>query len=133
MKRTVVVAIAALAMALSACQNKQQQTEARVEGPYVPLEQIDASSGDRYVADETVPEAARWDTPAATEQQSIAEDEILTPAGARTYVVQKGDTLYGLARQFYSDQSRWRDIWEANRNRVPDKNVLPVGTRLIIP
>jgi len=56
------------------------------------------------------------------------------PAGGRTHVVQKGDTLFKLARQYYNnDQSQWRRIWQANQAQVPDPNVLKVGQQLVIP
>ena len=47
--------------------------------------------------------------------------------------MQKGDTLFSLARKFYDDQARWKDIWEANRTRLPDPDRLSVGMKLIIP
>ena len=50
-----------------------------------------------------------------------------------TYVVAKGDTLFELARRFYRDEARWRDIWNANRARVPNRDRLPIGIKLIIP
>ena len=134
MQRAALVATAALVMALTACQNKSQQTEARMDEPYVPLEKMEAApAGDQYVSGDAGAESARWDTSTAAYEQPASDDEVLDPAGGRTYVVRKGDTLYQLARRFYSDERRWRDIWEANRTRVPDKNVLPIGTRLIIP
>ena len=60
-------------------------------------------------------------------------DEPFAPEGGGVYVVQKKDTLYDLSRRFYGDQSRWREIWDANRNRVPNPDQLPVGIKLIIP
>ncbi len=60
-------------------------------------------------------------------------DEPLSPAGGQVYTVQKGDSLYELARRFYNDQSRWREIWEANKNRLADPDKLQVGMKLIIP
>lgn len=53
--------------------------------------------------------------------------------GGQSHVVAKGDTLYKLARQYYSDQSRWKDIYEANRNVIPNPNMLKVGQQLVIP
>jgi nucleoid-associated protein YgaU len=53
--------------------------------------------------------------------------------GARVHVVQPKDTLFQLARDYYGDQKMWRKIWEANRDKVPDQNVLKVGQELIIP
>lgn len=53
--------------------------------------------------------------------------------GPRTHVVAKGDTLYALARKYYNDQSKWKDIWQANKNGVPNPDKLSIGTELIIP
>lgn len=54
-------------------------------------------------------------------------------SGQRMHVVAKGDTLFGLARQYYGDQRRWRDIYEANRSTLADPNQIRVGQRLVIP
>ncbi len=55
-------------------------------------------------------------------------------AGARHHTVQKKDTLYALARQYYNDQSRWKDIYEANRTDIgSDPSRIRVGQRLVIP
>lgn len=53
--------------------------------------------------------------------------------GGRTHTVQKGDTLYKLARQYYNDQARWKDIYEANRAEMGSPNQIRVGQRLVIP
>jgi len=62
---------------------------------------------------------------------SIEETADLTTE--TVHVVGKGDTLFRLARQYYSDQSRWKDILAANHNELRDPNMLRVGQRLIIP
>lgn len=53
--------------------------------------------------------------------------------GSRYHTVQKKDTLYSLARQYYNDQHRWKDIYEANRAELGDPNRIRVGQRLVIP
>ncbi|MFQ5491039.1 MAG: LysM peptidoglycan-binding domain-containing protein [Phycisphaerae bacterium] len=50
-----------------------------------------------------------------------------------THVVVKGDTLFGLARTYYNDQSRWKDIYAANADRLKSPDVLFVGQELVIP
>jgi len=52
---------------------------------------------------------------------------------AQTHVVAKNDTLYSLARQYYGDQSKWKVIWEANKDKIPNKDKLKPGTELTIP
>ncbi len=50
----------------------------------------------------------------------------------RTYhVMKRGDTLYSLAREYYGDAKRWREI--ARANNIQDPNDIPIGKRLVIP
>ena len=53
--------------------------------------------------------------------------------GGKTHVVQKGDTLYKIARDHYGDQSKWRSIFEANRDQLSDPHRLKVGQTLTLP
>ena len=50
---------------------------------------------------------------------------------ARRYTVQRGDTMFLIARAVYGDGNRWPAI--CNANTVEDCNSLPVGTVLTIP
>lgn len=56
-----------------------------------------------------------------------------TDVETRYHQVAKKDTLYGLARTYYGDQRRWKDIYEANRPAVSDPNKIRIGQRLLIP
>jgi len=63
-----------------------------------------------------------------------------TPTGksGRLYVVRvvrRGDTLSGIARHVLKDDSRSAvmKIYKANRDKIPDPDVLPVGVKLRIP
>jgi LysM repeat protein len=51
----------------------------------------------------------------------------------RTYVVQKGDTLASIARKFYKNAQRWKDIADANQNQLNGTVNLKIGQTLIIP
>ena len=48
-------------------------------------------------------------------------------------MVQKGETLYSIAKQYYGDGKQWTKIQEANKERISDPNKVPAGTKLIIP
>ena len=37
------------------------------------------------------------------------------PEGAEVYIIQKGDTLWDLANQYYGDPYLWPQIWERNQ------------------
>ncbi len=56
-------------------------------------------------------------------------------SGSRSHVVQRKETLFSIARQYYNgDQSKWRSIYEANRAEIgDDPNKIRVGQRLTIP
>ncbi len=53
--------------------------------------------------------------------------------GKRKHIVQKGDTLYKLARFYYGDQKYWKKIWLANKDIIPNPNKIKEGQELIIP
>jgi 5'-nucleotidase/UDP-sugar diphosphatase len=57
------------------------------------------------------------------------------PAGAGTsaYTVKNGDSLSRIAKRELGSYGRWRDIYEANRDKIKDPNVLVVGIQLVIP
>ncbi len=53
--------------------------------------------------------------------------------GGRKHTVAKGDTLFSLAQKYYSNKSRWRDIYAANRDVMKSQNDLKIGMELKIP
>jgi len=57
----------------------------------------------------------------------------LPAGGGRYHTVARHDTLFGLARLYYNDPARWKDIYEANRGSISDPNKIRVGQRLLIP
>jgi nucleoid-associated protein YgaU len=54
------------------------------------------------------------------------------PAG-RTYTVQAGDTLSGIAKQHLGDASKYTKIFEANRDVLSDPDKIKPGQVLKIP
>lgn len=51
----------------------------------------------------------------------------------RLHRVQKGDTLFKLARKYYNDESQWKTIYKANQGSIKDKDHLVPGETLVIP
>lgn len=49
------------------------------------------------------------------------------------HTVKQGDTLWSIAVQYYGDGSRFNEIYNANKTRIPRMAVLNVGTALYIP
>jgi nucleoid-associated protein YgaU len=56
----------------------------------------------------------------------------ITPAG-KTYTVVKGDSLSKIAKREYGDMSKWRKIFEANRDVIDNPDLIEPGQSLIIP
>ena len=96
--------------------------------------------GDPYTApayDEPVQKYEAYpvepDPMAAERTYPMVTDAVETPARGKYHTVAKQDTLYRLARMYYSDAGRWKDIYEANRSEIEDPNKIYVGQRLVIP
>lgn len=51
----------------------------------------------------------------------------------RVHKVQQNDSLYKIANKYYRDESKWALIFNANRDKLPDRNSLKIGTELFIP
>ena len=49
------------------------------------------------------------------------------------YVVKSGDTLSKIAKEFYGDANRWREIHEANKEQIENPNLIRPGWELLIP
>jgi nucleoid-associated protein YgaU len=66
----------------------------------------------------------------------VPVDERLSPTTGDvpvTYVVEAGDTLIKIARKVYNNESRWRDIYAANRHQLAQPGLIRVGMRLELP
>ncbi len=50
-----------------------------------------------------------------------------------THLVQRGDTLSEISREYYGTPVRWQEIYEVNKDRIPNIKILKVGTVLRIP
>jgi nucleoid-associated protein YgaU len=79
------------------------------------------------------------ETPAATEAAAVEEQpaavEEAPPAAAapEIYVVQSGDSLSAIAQQLYGDAGQYTRIFEANRDKISDPNLIFPGQELVIP
>ena len=55
------------------------------------------------------------------------------PERPKTYVVQEGDTLYGVAKRFYGNISVWKRIRDANKAVISTDNRLRAGDTIVLP
>lgn len=53
-------------------------------------------------------------------------------AGESVYTTQRGDNLSKIAQNIYGDKTRWKDIYEANKNVIKDPNKIWANQQLVI-
>ena len=61
---------------------------------------------------------------------AVADD---TPLNDLYYEIQKGDTLWRVAEIYYKDGSRYKEIFEANREVIKDPDKIYPGQMIRIP
>jgi ABC-type amino acid transport substrate-binding protein len=54
-------------------------------------------------------------------------------AGQSVYKVKSGDTLSKIAQTNLGKMSRWQEIWELNKGRIADPNLIEIGWELVLP
>jgi ABC-type amino acid transport substrate-binding protein len=68
------------------------------------------------------------------EYLSSSSEVFMRPiAGRKTYTVKVGDTLSKIAGSELKDTNRWREIWELNRDRVANENLIYPRLVLLMP
>jgi LysM repeat protein len=62
-------------------------------------------------------------------------DAVVQPAApaARTYTVQPGDTLFGIALRYYGHGRYWHGLYKVNQGQISDPNLIYVGQVLRVP
>ncbi len=68
------------------------------------------------------------------EYLSSSSEVFMRPiAGRKTYTVKAGDTLSRIAGSELKDTNRWREIWDLNRDRVANENLIYPRLVLLMP
>src|SRR6476619_335318 len=55
------------------------------------------------------------------------------PAAGQTYTVKSGDSLSKIAKHIYGDGNKWQRIYEANRDKIKNPDLIHPGQELTIP
>ncbi len=140
MRRAIVLFfVAGLCITIAGCNSMQKKKEQNKEPERAALEEVTPTqaTADEQAAKQPSQALANKSEKVEKEKiEKITPDEPLTPtpaSGVRKHIVQRGDTLFKLARFYYGDQKYWKKIWLANKEIIPDPNKLKVGQELIIP
>lgn len=121
--RRFVIVLALVSLALVGCKKPTGEEDVQIVAPIKPVDTL-TPRGDEVIE---VPTGSEFDTPADP------ADDVVTPPPPleKTYVVQRKDTLWGIALKFYGDGKQWKRIAQANG--ITDPSKLPVGKVLKIP
>jgi nucleoid-associated protein YgaU len=68
-----------------------------------------------------------------TSASNTAATPVTQPAQEVFYIVKSGDSLSKIAQQQYGDGTKWRKIFEANKDIINDPNLIHPGQKLKIP
>ena len=102
--------------------------------PLLPVEE--AMAGKEPNSEKSSSEKLGTDVPVvepAKDPAPVVNPEFQPPAEFDEYVVKYGDTLSGIAQKMLGAQSRYQEIFEANRDRMASPDRLDVGKPIRIP
>ena len=78
--------------------------------------------------------AARNPAPSGAAKASAAPASSAgSPPLGHGYTVQPGDSLSKISKKLYGQADRWKEIWEANRAKIPNPDLIHPGLELQIP
>jgi len=106
---------------------RQQQS-----APAAPRSSSPASSTTR-IDFQSTPRTSAPSAPRSSASSQLATSGQAPTADTRQYTVVTGDTLTRISTKVYGNSGRWQDIFEANRDQLPNPNALRVGQQLRIP
>lgn len=62
-----------------------------------------------------------------------SRDSSTGAAQERTYTIQSGDTLWGIAKKYYGSGTEYKKLAQANRDQIPNPNLIYPGQTIVIP
>jgi nucleoid-associated protein YgaU len=73
------------------------------------------------------------DDPDFSDVQGGSSSVDLDPKQERTYTVVKGDSLSKIAKALMGDATKWRALYEANKDKIKNPDLIYPGQVLKIP
>ena len=67
------------------------------------------------------------------DQETLLQLPATGGTGGETVTVQSGDTLSGIAGETFGDAEGWESLFEANRDRISDPDLIFPGQTLLLP
>jgi len=111
MKIRTILSVLLMMALLSSCKDKKEQPK---------------------VVAEPVKEEVVKPEPVVEEPEPVVEEVIEAPK-ERVIVVKKGQWLYDISRDEYGTSTGWKKIYEANKEKIDNPDVIYPNQELIIP
>ena len=92
-------------------------------------EEDEVSTGSSLIPVRKPEDLASRDANAQADQKEKPRE----PSHPKTYVVEDGDTLYGIAKRFYGSIQAWKAIRNANKALISSDNRLKAGDTIVLP
>lgn len=93
----------------------------------------DVKAGDRPATPDAPPAGVNADDLAADSLEGTDDGRAREATGTVVHRIRDGDTLSGLARRYLGSRERYWEIYDANRDRLKDPDLLPIGVEIRIP
>ena len=81
---------------------------------------------------ESPPNLKQYRPPAVTRTVTTNNTAVAKPSG-QNYTVKRGDCLWNIAKRFYGNGARYTTIYNANRSKIRNPNLIYPGQVLWIP
>ncbi len=118
-----------ISVLLTGCQSQPHRELAEVPPPV--MDEGSSSESVNFVTPEPEPvvlDHQEVKQPGPREVVPVAAEPVRF---SQSYTIRKGDTLWSIAREYYGDGKRWREIAQANPHVIPEK--LRVGQVIMLP
>ncbi len=111
------------------CKEKVVLMAGNVKG----VERVDAEGISVIEPIRQEPSPASADPSQSAETRSGAAPASDASAGTQFYIIQSGDTLSGIAKQFYGNAMKYPQLFEANREVIEDPDKIYPGQKIRVP
>ena len=83
--------------------------------------------------DKPAPDAPKADFSDVTMGESTSAPPPADTGTGQTYTVKSGDSLSKIAKHFYGDADKWHRIFDANKDKIKNPDLIHPGQEFTIP